>query len=88
MTKILVDVDDEALEAAQRIFGTKTKKDTINLALTEAVTRVTRLKALEEGVRLFSGEDFDSLMDKRNYRSVPEGHDPIPRKGVEGRQIA
>lgn len=49
MGKILVDVDEEMLAAAQAIFGTKTKKDTVNLALAEVVARVSRLKALEEG---------------------------------------
>jgi Arc/MetJ family transcription regulator len=90
VTKILVDVDDEALAAAQKVFGTKTKKDTINTALTEAVARVTRLKALEELSELFATGEFDSLMDKKNYRPVPEGHNPIPRKGTaeEGRQTA
>lgn len=37
MTKRLVDVDDEALEAARRAFGTATLKDTVNVALRKAV---------------------------------------------------
>jgi Arc/MetJ family transcription regulator len=80
VAKILVDVDEEMLAAAQLLLGTKTKKDTVNLALAEVVARVSRLKALEEGVELFAEGAFDSLMDKRNYRPVPEGHDPIPGK--------
>ncbi|WP_326826150.1 type II toxin-antitoxin system VapB family antitoxin [Streptosporangium sp. NBC_01639] len=91
MGKILVDVDEEMLAAAQAIFGTKTKKDTVNLALAEVVARVSRLKALEEGVELFASGEFDSLLDKRNYRTVPEGHDPIPSKeevSEEGRCAA
>ncbi|MER5418787.1 type II toxin-antitoxin system VapB family antitoxin [Streptosporangium roseum] len=80
MAKILVDVDEEMLAAAQLLLGTKTKKGTVNLALAEVVARVSRLKAYDELAELFASGEFDSLMDKRNYRPVPEGHDSIPDK--------
>ncbi|MET0662209.1 MAG: type II toxin-antitoxin system VapB family antitoxin [Ilumatobacteraceae bacterium] len=36
MTKRLIDVDDEALDAARARLGTRTIKDTVNEALREA----------------------------------------------------
>jgi Arc/MetJ family transcription regulator len=36
MTKRLIDVDDEALDAARAHFGTRTIKDTVNEALRRA----------------------------------------------------
>ncbi|MET8339304.1 type II toxin-antitoxin system VapB family antitoxin [Streptosporangium canum] len=80
MAKILVNVDEEMLAAAQLLLGTKTKKDTVNLALAEVVARVSRLKAYDELAELFASGEFDSLMDKHNYRPVPEGYDPISGK--------
>lgn len=44
MTKLLVDVDDAMLEAAQRVLGTRSKKDTVNAALARLVA--------EQGERL------------------------------------
>lgn len=69
MTKILVDVDDEALADAAEAFGTKTKKDTVNVALREGAARLRRARALAElGMRGEAG-DFDELLDKTSYRS-------------------
>ncbi|MFI8963941.1 type II toxin-antitoxin system VapB family antitoxin [Streptomyces sp. NPDC053493] len=49
MSKTLVDIDDEMLAFAQRQLGTKTKRDTINRALTiaAAVTAEDRARALQ-----------------------------------------
>lgn len=46
MTKRLIDVDDDALDAARAKLGTKTIKDTVNEAL--------RTAARERGVELAS----------------------------------
>ncbi|MEV5593305.1 type II toxin-antitoxin system VapB family antitoxin [Streptomyces sp. NPDC052496] len=35
MSKLLLEIDDEALAEAQKLLGTKTKKDTVNMALME-----------------------------------------------------
>jgi Arc/MetJ family transcription regulator len=68
VTKILVDVDDVALAEAAEAFGTKTKKDTVNMALREGAARLRRARALAElGARAEAG-DFDDLLDKRAYR--------------------
>jgi Arc/MetJ family transcription regulator len=34
-----IDIDDDVLREAQRLVGTKTKRDTVNLALRELVAR-------------------------------------------------
>lgn len=46
MRKTQVEIDDEALAAAQRELGTTTMKDTINEALRLVATRQTRARAL------------------------------------------
>jgi Arc/MetJ family transcription regulator len=43
MTKRLIDVDDDALEAARAELGTRTIKDTVN----EALRRVARQRSAE-----------------------------------------
>jgi Arc/MetJ family transcription regulator len=37
VTKRLIDVDDDVLERARTVFGTRTLKDTVNAALAAAV---------------------------------------------------
>ncbi|MBM0239839.1 type II toxin-antitoxin system VapB family antitoxin [Micromonospora sp. ATA32] len=69
MTKILVDVDDEALADAAEAFGTKTKKETVNVALREGAMRLRRARALAELATRGKTGDFDELLDKRTYRS-------------------
>jgi len=39
MTKTLIDLNEAVLTQAQRILGTKTKKDTVDQALREVVRR-------------------------------------------------
>lgn len=70
MTKILVDVDNEALAEAAEVFGTKTKKDTINTALRESAASRRRAEALEELRKLGREGYFDELLDKKSYRPV------------------
>ena len=47
MTKALVDLDDDLLTRAQQLLGTRTKKDTVNRALSEVVGRVDRAEILD-----------------------------------------
>jgi Arc/MetJ family transcription regulator len=47
MTKTMVDLDDEALQQAQLVLGTATKKETINRALSEVVARARRADAVQ-----------------------------------------
>lgn len=70
MSKVLIDIDDEALVRASEILGTKTKKDTVNTALQETVRRLDRATALAEMRELVAegGVDTEVLDDKRQYR--------------------
>lgn len=68
MTKILVDVDDDALAAAAELLGTTTKRDTVNTALRETVARLRRAQALDRLAEMGQAGDFDELLDKRTYR--------------------
>lgn len=52
MTKRLVDVDDEALQAARRRLGTSTIKDTVNEALRRAAA--VRERDLDAAIKALS----------------------------------
>ncbi|MGF0175767.1 type II toxin-antitoxin system VapB family antitoxin [Streptomyces sp. Marseille-Q5077] len=80
MSRTVIDLDDEALEAAAKELGTTTKLDTVNTALREVTARYRRLRALGEARELVSegALDIDILLDKSKYRptSGPDGvHD-------------
>ncbi|QSB14506.1 type II toxin-antitoxin system VapB family antitoxin [Natronosporangium hydrolyticum] len=68
MSRLLVDVDDDALAEAQRVLGTATKKDTVNAALVEVSQRLRRLRALDKLAAMGQAGDFDPLFDKQHYR--------------------
>lgn len=70
MSRTVIDLDDEALEAAAIELGTSTKRDTINTALREVTNRYRRLRALEEARELVADGalDMDVLLDKSKYR--------------------
>ncbi len=48
MTRTLIDIDDEKLEAAKRALGTSTKVETVNRALAEVAARKARLAFLDD----------------------------------------
>jgi Arc/MetJ family transcription regulator len=68
MSKLLIEVDDEALAEAQQLLGTATKKDTVNAALVEVAQRIKRAKSLAELAGMAERGDFDDLLDKSRYR--------------------
>jgi Arc/MetJ family transcription regulator len=70
MSRTVIDLDDEALEAAAKELGTTTKRDTINTALREITARYRRLRALEDARQLVAegAVDIDILLDKSQYR--------------------
>lgn len=47
MTKRLIDVEDEALDAARRVLGTRTIKDTVNTALRASVQAADRRERVD-----------------------------------------
>ncbi|HEV7707219.1 MAG TPA: type II toxin-antitoxin system VapB family antitoxin [Asanoa sp.] len=68
MTKVLIDVDDDALAEASALLGTKTKKDTVNTALRETAVRLRRAEALARLAEIGETGAFDDLLDKSAYR--------------------
>ena len=69
MTKMLIDVDDDALAEASELLGTKTKKDTVNTALRETAQQLRRAKALARLASLGEAGAFDEMLDKTAYRT-------------------
>ncbi|GGW47226.1 type II toxin-antitoxin system VapB family antitoxin [Streptomyces galilaeus] len=72
MSRTVIDLDDEALEAAAAELGTTTKRDTVNAALREVAACGRRLRALHELQVLAAdgGFDTEALLDKRAYRGA------------------
>ncbi|MFD6316106.1 type II toxin-antitoxin system VapB family antitoxin [Streptomyces nigra] len=70
MSRTVIDLDDDALEAAAKELGTSTKTDTVNTALREIVARNRRLRALDELQDLAAegALDVELLLDKHTYR--------------------
>jgi len=68
MTKVLIDVDDNALAEAAELLGTKSKKDTVNVALRETAQRLRRAQALARLAEMGESGAFDELLDKTAYR--------------------
>ena len=56
-------------KVAAEAFGTKTKKDTVNVALREGAARLGRARALAALAERGQAGDFDELLDKGAYRS-------------------
>jgi len=57
MTKRLIDVDDDALDAARAQLGTRTIKDTVNEALRSAACK--RSAQLENALSVLAEADLD-----------------------------
>jgi len=72
MTKTLVDIDDELLEAAREALGTSTKKDRVNAALREVIAMQRRSQAADDLVEwLGRNEPFDRETRLRAWRQSP-----------------
>lgn len=48
MTRTVIDIDDESLEAAAQVLGTSTKVETVNRALADVTAREARLAFLAD----------------------------------------
>ena len=59
MTVTQIDLDDEALAAAMRLSGARSKKETVNLALREFAARHGRIAALDHYASVAQGWDFE-----------------------------
>jgi hypothetical protein len=62
-------IDDKLLAEALKVGGQKTKKATVNLALSEFIKRRRQLKAIE----LFGTIDFDPEYDYKRERRRKRG---------------
>ncbi|MBA2324302.1 MAG: type II toxin-antitoxin system VapB family antitoxin [Pseudonocardiales bacterium] len=65
MSLTQIDIDDDALAEAMRLSGTKTKKDTVNLALREYAARHRRIEALEHYASVAEGWDYEGWRQRR-----------------------
>lgn len=54
-----IDIDDEVLREAQRLIGTRTKRETVDMALRELVARHRRLGVLSLRGRVHWEGDLD-----------------------------
>jgi Arc/MetJ family transcription regulator len=63
MTKRLIDVDDELLEAARRVLGTGTIKDTVNTALRASVEAAERRQRVDAAALERFAEASRDLLD-------------------------
>jgi Arc/MetJ family transcription regulator len=69
MIKTPIEIDQDALEVAAEVLGTKTKKDTVNAALREVGQRLVRMRALTRLGEMADRGDFDEFVgDKATYR--------------------
>lgn len=65
MSVTQIDVDDDALDEAMRLAGTRTKKETVNLALREYVASHRRVEALERHAVAAKDWDYDAWKCQR-----------------------
>jgi Arc/MetJ family transcription regulator len=61
-----IDIDDDVLREAQRLVGTRTKRDTVNLALRELVARHRQIGVLDLRGKVYWDGD---LAESRRGRS-------------------
>ena len=69
MTKRLIDVDDEKLDAVRAVLGTRTLRDTVNTALDEVLALDARRRALlaDRGAH---ADDLAALADPAARRAA------------------
>lgn len=65
MTRTLIDADDELLDRARELLGTRTKKDTVNAALSQVVALDARRQFLDDArAGALTDAANDSVMDQ------------------------
>lgn len=70
MSRTVIDLDDEALDAAARELGTTTEQDTVNAALREIAARNGRARAWADLQQLINDGalDLDLLATDESHR--------------------
>ncbi|MDX3233615.1 type II toxin-antitoxin system VapB family antitoxin [Streptomyces sp. ME19-01-6] len=61
MSRTMIDLDDEMVEHAMRLYGVKTKAKAVRMAMEEAVKRRLR----QEGIDSIKSGDLDLTYDSR-----------------------
>ena len=78
LIKTRIEIDQDALTMAAEVLGTKTKKDTVKLALREVGERLVRLRALARLREMADRGDFDEFVaNKAAYRTVRRRRWPV-----------
>jgi len=72
MSRTVIDLDDEALEAARAELGTSTKVETVNTALREIAARKERARRVREAKYLFG--DPEGMADPGFMEMVRPGY--------------
>lgn len=89
MAMVVLDIDERLLSGAAIVFGTRTKKDTVNAALKDAGNRPLRRRHLE---RLIQKADFRASPTRDHGRRMAvgrAGERPAPnRKGPDERGLS
>lgn len=67
MSKNVVEVDDDALDTARELLGTRTTKDTVNVALRDGVRRRKRLLAFDGLRKRARQDDCDERLDSESH---------------------
>lgn len=65
MSVTQIDLDDEALAEVMRLAGVRTKKEAVNLALTDYVDRFRRVEALARSRERAKTWDYDGWVAAR-----------------------
>jgi Arc/MetJ family transcription regulator len=71
MTITQIDLDDEALAAAMRLSGARSKKETVNLALREYAARHGRIAALDHYAEVAQSWDYEGWQELRAAGKTP-----------------
>lgn len=71
MSLTTIDIDDEALDAAMKLSGARTKKEAVNTALRDYTERNERIAALEHYRKL--GKKWDYEHWRRQHEAEKRG---------------
>jgi Arc/MetJ family transcription regulator len=65
MSKTLIDIDDDLLDQAQAALGARTKRETVNRSLAEAVAAVARKREVERlDLGVYAGLGNPAMMEQ------------------------
>ena len=62
-----IEIDDDIMREAQQLAGTKTKRETVDLALRELVARHRRLKILDLAGKITWEGDLQQMRQDRTF---------------------